>query len=534
MAIISRQTQELIQKYQSWHQSLQQKEGGSVLHVDEIASKVAAFYEKIRGVIEWREEHLLRKTAIERVLKRRFFLMEDGEKIAGPLVLELIRGGHFLNDSIEEKKVEIVQRLIQKYIFIIKNSPSPDKEKIRTRLSGWLLGITACEIEEVLDPPQRERALIDYMTELMKEKIEVKEGIFVIKGISEKEKQKQIYIAAQRALFKLDSPIISYHLLEFYYPLWQNLPQEQLEEIAKDIYSIWKRIEKDLKSSLGEKFYQVCEKYDTLYLILGDILTKNPITAREKISQPETLEDSVKEAYGKRSLRLKEKLFRAALYSIISIFATKMLIVLLIEIPFERYITHQFNYSALGLNILIPPLLMFLMILTVRPPSKENLQKVIWEVMKITYEGKKKDIYLIRPSPKKGLIMKGILLVFYLLSFFVSFGIIIWGLQKLDFGILSIIIFIVFLSLILFAGTRIRHRAKELQVEEEKETIITSVLDFLTLPLVQVGKWLSSQWERVSVLMIVFNILIELPFQFFIEFLEQWRYFLKEKKEEIH
>ena len=534
MPELSQKTQKLIQRYQNWHQSLEKKEGVAVLHVDEVAAKVAAFYEKIRGVIEWKEEHLLRKTAIERVLKRRFFLMEDGEEIAGPLVLELIRGGHFPNDSIEEAKIQTVKRLIQKYIFIMRNSPSPLKKQVKAQLFDWLLGVAACEIEEVLDPQRKERALIDYMTESMMERIEVQEGIFVIGGISKEKKQKQIYIAVQKALFKLDSPIISYHLLKFYYPQWQNLPQEQLEKIAKDVYSIWKKIAKDLKSPLTEKFYQICERYDTPYLILGDVLTKDPMAVKERISKPETLEYLTKEAYGKRRLRLKEKLLRAAVYSIISIFVTKILLVLLIEIPFDKYVTGQFSYFTLGLNIFIPSLLMFLMILTIRPPSPGNLQRVILEVMKIAYEGKKKDVYLIKPPPKRGFIMEGILFIFYLLSFIISFGIIIWGLQKLEFGILSIIIFLIFLSLILFAGTRIRHRSRELQVEEEKETIITSIFDFLTLPLVRVGKWSSSQWEKFNILMVLFNILIELPFQFFIEFLEQWRYFLREKKEEIH
>jgi len=258
------------------------------------------------------------------------------------------------------------------------------------------------------------------------------------------------------------------------------------------------------------------------------------MNAQEKISRPETLEYLVKESYGKRLLRLKEKLLRAALYSIISIFVTKILLALLIEIPFDKYVTGQFSYFTLGLNVFIPSLLMFLMILTIRPPFPGNLQRVILEVIKITYERKQKDIYPIKPLPKRVFIMKGVLFIFYLLSFIISFGIIIWGLQKLEFGVLSIIIFLIFLSLILFAGTRIRQRARELQVEEEKETIITSIFDFLTLPIVRVGKWLSSQWEKFNVLMVLFNILIELPFQFFIEFLEQWRYFLREKKEEIH
>lgn len=534
MAEISQSSQKLIQGYQTWHKSLQTKETTGVLHVDEVASKVAAFYEKIRGIVEWREEHLLRKAAIERILKRRLFLIEDEKEVARPLVLELIRGGHFPNDSIKETKVETVQKLIEKYVFILNKSSPPSEERIKIQLFDWFLGIAACEIEEVLDPPRKERALIDYMTELMKERIEVKEGTFVIKGVTEEEKNRQIYIAVQQALFKLDPPIISYHLLKLYYPQWINLSQDQLEQITGNIYSIKEKIEKDLGHPLTEKIYQICERYDTPYLILGDILAQDPMAAKEKLSQPETLESSIKGVYDRRLRNSKEKLLRAALYSIISIFATKILIALVLEVPFDKYITQQFSYFALSLNILIPPLLMFLMILTIRPLSGTNLQRVILEVMKITYGSEKKDIYQIKPPSKRGFIMKGFLFIFYLLSFIISFGFIIWGLQKLDFGILSMIIFLVFLSLILFAGTRIRHRAKELQVEEEKETILASIFDFLTLPFVRFGKWLSGQWEKYNVVIILFNILIELPFQYFTEFLEQWRYFLKEKKEEIH
>lgn len=533
MAEISQQTQKLLQRYQGWYQFLQTKEETDVLHVDEVASKVAAFYEKIRGIIEWKEEHLLRKAAIERILKRRFVLMEQEQEFARPLILELIRGGHFPNDSIRETKVETVQRLIEKYIFIIKNSP-PFSEKAKVQLFDWLLGLASCEIEEVLDPPRRERALIDYMTDLMVEKIEVNEGVFVIKGISEEEKRKQIYIAVQKALFNLDALMISYHLLKVYYPQWANLSQNQLEEIAKDIYSIRRKIKKDLRRPLVERFYRICEQYDTPYLILGDVISQDPMSAKEKLSQPETLESLIKEFYIRRLKSLKEKLLRAALYSVISIFVTKILLAIFIEVPFDKYITHQFNYSSLIFNIFIPPLLMFILILTIRPPAQENLQKVILETMKITYGSEKKDTYRIKSPLGRGFIMEGFLFLFYFLSFVISFGFIIWILQKLDFGILSIIIFLVFLSLIIFAGTRIRHRAKELRVEEEKETILTSIFDFFTLPFVCFGKWLSSQWEKYNVAIVLFNILIELPFQYFTEFLEQWRYFLKEKKNEIH
>jgi len=533
MTVISQPTQKLIQKYQNWYRSLRPREELPVLHVDEVASKVATFYEKIRGVIDWREEHLIRKTAIERILKRRLFLMQNGKEIASPFVLELIRGGHFPNDAIPESKIEEVQRLIDKYIFILQNSPAAgEKEKIQ--LYDWFLSIAACEVEKTLSPPLKEKALIEYMADLMKERVELKEGALVIGGMKEEEKNTQIYIAVQRALFKLDTPLICYHLLERKFHQWSNLPQNQLEEIAKNIYSIKEEVKKDLSHPLAEKFYIVAERYDTPYLILGDIISQDPMAAQETITQPESLENSIRQAYQKRLQRSGEKVQRAAIYSTISIFITKILLALAVEVPFDKYVTGQFNYFTLGLNISLPPLLMFLLILSIRPPSKENLQKVIMGVMKIAYESERKDTYQIKPPPKRGLIMNSFLFIFYLLSFLISFGVILWVLLKLNFGILSIAIFLVFLSLILFAGTRIRHRAKELQVGEEKESILTFLFDFLTLPVVRVGKWLSSQWERYNILVVLLNLLIELPFQFFVEFLEQLRYFWKEKKEEIH
>src|SRR4030042_527081 len=73
MTNISPQAQRLIQQYQDWYLSLQRKKTTPTIHVDEVASRVAAFYEKIRGVIDWREEHPLRRGAMERNLKKRRF-----------------------------------------------------------------------------------------------------------------------------------------------------------------------------------------------------------------------------------------------------------------------------------------------------------------------------------------------------------------------------------------------------------------------------------------------------------------------------
>jgi len=110
MPELSQATKKLIQKYQSWYVSLQPKEGISTIHVDEVASKVAAFYEKIRGVVDWREEHLMRRAAIERILKRRLLLQKNEDDLASSFIYELIRGGYFPNNKIDEIKIEQPQQ----------------------------------------------------------------------------------------------------------------------------------------------------------------------------------------------------------------------------------------------------------------------------------------------------------------------------------------------------------------------------------------------------------------------------------------
>lgn len=527
MSELSQPTQKLISRYQAWQQSLLRKEGVATVHVDEVAAKVAAFYEKIRGVIDWREEHLLRRAAIERILKRRMLLGQESKNLAQSFVLELIRAGYFPNDRIEEAKIEIVQKTLDKYLLIIQNSAAP-AEKLKVRLYGWIFGVAACEVEEILDPLRRERALIDYMQEVMQEKIQV------TPQIPELEKNTQISIAIQRALFKLDKPIITYHLLKEKYPQWHDLPPNLLAEVSQNIYSIWNNIEKELKHPLAEKFYRICERYDTPYLILGDILSADPGGANEKISKPEILEGLVRKCYAARLNQVKSRIKRAAIYSTISIFLTKILLALAFEIPLDRFLTGKFSIQATALSVGLPPLLMFFLIATIRSPKKSNLEQVVLATMKIVFPVEKKEIYMLKIPESGGGLFKIIIPLFYLATFILSFGFIWWALDKLEFGIAAKIVFLLFLSLISFAGVKLRERSKELIVEPEKSGFLFFFLDSFSLPFIRIGRWLSGQWTKYNIVIITISAIIDMPLQLFTEFLEQWRNFLKEKKEDIH
>ncbi|TSC94575.1 MAG: hypothetical protein CEN87_416 [Parcubacteria group bacterium Licking1014_1] len=536
---LSEATQKLIAKYNVGQQSLQPKQGVSTIHVDEVASKVAAFYEQIRTIVDWKEEHLMRRSAIIRKLKRRFLNLEldnfsEKENMAESLVLELVRGGHFPNDKIEESKIQEAQETIKKYILILKNSPEDKKGQTSLQFYNWLVEIAACEIEETLAPAMQEMSLIDYMFGIMKERIKISDKVYESGLLKKEDADIQIYIAVQQALFKLDKPIISYNLIKYKYPQWEKADEQLFLKISQNIYKIWKKIEKDLSNPLAAKFYAVCEKYDTPYLLLGDILSQNNAEEiKKEISEPPALEQLIKNAYSKRLAVLKQKIQRAAIYSTMSIFITKILSLLILEILLAKMLIGHLNTITLITDISVPTLLMFIIVVSIKRPSKKNLNIVVMETIKIVYQKEKQDIYEIKIRKRKGLVTRTIISLVYAASAFVSFGAIYLIFNYFGFPLFSIIINIIFIALILFAGTAISKRAQELTIEDEKEGFLSFLSDVFFLPVQGLGKWLSVKWKKYNAITAFLNALIDMPFSVFVEFLEKWRYFIKEKKEEM-
>ncbi len=537
MADISQPTKNLISKYTLWKNSLKPREGVPTVHVDEVASKVASFYEQIRTIIDWKEEHLMRRAAVIRKLKRRFLDLElnnFSKDFAELLVLELVRGGYFPNDRIEETKIRDVQRIIDKYVFILKNSPENKKNNAVVDFYNKLLEIAACEIEETLAPSIKEMALIDYMFAQMQERIRVNENVYQANALKKEEVDIQIYIAVQQSLFKLDEPIISYNLLKYKYSHWDEPSQEELFKIAQNIYKILADIEYELSHPLGKKFYTICEKYDTPYLLLGDILSKDGIEeVSKKIQEPPLLEEMVKKAYSKRLSELKTKIRRAAVYSTASIFITKILSLLILEVILAKIFKGHLNIISLIADIMVPTLLMAILISTIKRPSAKNLNLAVLETMKIVYQKEKTDAYEVKLSRKRGAVTRLTLSLVYLMGSAVTLGFIYWVFNYFAFPLSSIIINMIFIALVLFTGTAIRTRSRELSIEEESAGILGFISDVLLLPVTSMGRWMMNKWKQYNAIVLFFNILIDMPFSAFIEFLERWRYFIKERKEDM-
>ena len=538
MQDLSESTQKLVERYRSAFNQKEKDQEGATIHVDEIAKRVASFYDRIRGIIDWKGEHLLRRGAIERTLRRKTLpkvniLKEEKREVnAESLILELIRAGHLPNDTIRESKIDEVQKVLNKYVYVLNNLPSENNTNHGGDIYQWLTSIAACEVEEILSPSKGEKFLIQYMFDQMKDRVEIQKDYF--EDLEDKTKETLLYIAVQEALFSLDEPIITYHLFKYNYSNWGDLPQKDLENITKNIYRIRKKINYYFNHKLKTKFYHLCKKQSTPYLLLGDILKEKPKKPEEAVSDPKKLEKKIKDAYNERVETMKSRLSRSAAYATISIFITNVAALYLLEIPLANLLNYDYPIQAVLVTIFIPTILMAAFVLTITPPPEENLHKVVMEAMKIVYKKEKPDKLKVKKPRKRGFISNALINLIWTLSLLASVAIIMYGLSLASFPPLSYIIFVIFLSLIAFTGTKIRDRAKELHMVEEKEKFLVVLLDIFALPVIRLGKWFTKKWKRYNIISIFFSALIDLPFMSFIKFLEQWRSFLKEKREDIY
>jgi hypothetical protein len=538
--------EKLLNDYQNYVQSLKPKGEVTYIHVDEIASKVAVFYENLLRVINWKEEQLVRRTAIERKLKRRLITEISGlslitnlkpAKIAEALVLESIRGGHLPNNHIPQSKIKDVQNILEKYIYILKNISSDQNRgssdiKLKVQFYNWLLEIASCEIEETLAPPLRENALINSMAQVMEERIRIKpEG-----SISETEKRIQIYIAVHRTLFNLDAPIISYRLLKWQHPEWINMPASLYPQAAQNIFKIRQEIEAQLNYHWSGEFFKIGEKYNTPWLILGDVLDqfkKKPEAITAKLADKEVFNKLITEAYEERYKTLKRRLLRMGLYSSLSVMIANAFSLFIVEVPLAKLLYGQIKPWAMAADIVVPTLIMIGLVSAYKLPGKTNIDRVIEEIHKIIYQQEGEEMYEIRVKQTRRILTSIFIFFLYLLGLAITLGVIIWILRLIKLPPTSIFINTLLAAVMIFGAMVVRQRAKELAVEE-RTTFLEFSIDFLSIPVAKIGQWLASKWKKYNVVSVFFTALIDMPFFALINFIENWSSFLKERKSEIH
>lgn len=498
--------------------------------VNEVVSRIAFFYEKMRNVVDFKEEHLLRKAAVKRILERVLHPGVVGEKVAMPMVQELIRAGYIENNALPQKKVLEAARVINRYQRLIFEVFGDLKGRDREKMHRWFFEIAACELDEILSPQPKQNAIVEMMYRSIFDD-------FVVEGesISAEEKNILIYIAILRAFLKADQYLVEYHLLKLYFPNWGSVDFANARKTRKMIVEVRDRIYSFVNHSLNRYFLVRVQKYTPYFIIIRDILEENTEEARAILSDSEKLEEAVDEASKKRYDELGARLKRSIIRSFIYLFLTKILIAIAVEVPVDFYLYGVIHYYPLVTNVLFHPIFLAVLVLSARKPDEKNTEKMIVGVKEIVYGYEPEaGAYVIKRATKTKGVGEVIFNTLYAVLFLLSFGGIVLLLRFFEFGWVSVGLFLFFLSIVSFFGIKIRNTSRELIVLDRKDSIFRLPLDLMVIPIIRVGRWLSLNFSRVNVFVFILDVIIEAPFKALIQVFEDWLSFVREKKEEIY
>lgn len=290
---------------------------------------------------------------------------------------------------------------------------------------------------------------------------------------------------------------------------------------------------KQINHPRQRQIFHLLKKKAIVFWVIQDVLAENIKRARPLFDNQEALEAEVKKAIAKRYKGVRAKLRRGVVRSIIYVFFTKMVLALALEFPMDWYLSGAINYTSAAINITFPPVLMFFVAIMIRMPKKENMEKILSEVKAIALQGGLSKTFKLKQPLGRGMVMRFMFNLIYSLTFIFSLFVIFWGLNNLDFNFFSSLIFVLFLTLVSFFGLRIRRPVQDLLTIDRRESIIGSIVDFVALPFVSMGRWISGKFSKINFFTYFLDLIIEAPFKLLIEVFEDLFGFIHEKKEEV-
>jgi len=320
--------------------------GEPKIKVSTLISKMAFFYEKIRNSVDYKDEHLLRKYAIERILKRQLVIqgaLTAGrvEEVSRHLLTELIRADYLPNNKIPETKINEIAATINKYVLLKLYSPKEaGQRKNGDSLANWIIGLAASEIEEKLGRKESDEILINYIFDILGQSIELADSAF------ERDKDIQIYTGIHRNYFRFDRDMMEFILLKYYNQGWNEVGEEEIKKIAANIYSLREAIDYQLSHPLAKRLDRIIARYTVFFSVLSEVIEADPVGAYHKLKSdlPE-FEKTIKEVCEKKYKKTRSKLWRAAVRSIIYIFLTKMILAFILEVPVTRILGQAINFE---------------------------------------------------------------------------------------------------------------------------------------------------------------------------------------------
>lgn len=482
------------------------------VHVVGAGGALTAAYEQLRNAAEYTEEHLLLQRAIRRFYQRLFLSRDKNAASASgeELIVELTLAGYLANDSISLSLIESINALAVRY-YTARMAIGLAKH----RTNAWTLDVLAVEIELLLNDSTKQEAFVDFCHRHFTHSIN-QASMF---GHEQPDFEVALFVAVHRALLRSDEASIRVALLHRY---------NQSPEDVEGYKTINAKLDALFASDTTDKLFRFVRHQGAPLRVLWRMVDENAETSDILQHQTKFLsayELQIANEYDELARRINKGIIK----SVVFLFITKFLIGLAIEVPYDLMIHGTIVWLALGINLLFPPVYMVLLRLTMTLPGAANTHAMVDAADKLLY-GQGASIMLARQGRSSFGVAYNIAYSIFFIAVFGGVSLLLWN---LGFSLVHLIIFFIFLSTASFLGFRLSRQVRDLEVVESDQTSITTVRDFLYMPFVIVGRWISDRYASVNVVAMVLDMMIELPLKTVLRLLRQWSAFITSKKEQL-
>ncbi len=488
-----------------------QKNAEEKVHVVGAGATITAGYEQLRNAAEHAEENVLLQRAIRRFY-RRLFLLRDRKLAAGSgdeLITELTLAGYLANDTVPRSYIDRIGESAAAYFDVYMSLDWRHK-----RRDAWTLDVLSVEVESMLNSYAKQSAFVEFSYSYFLDYFKQTDT----KNIENHDVS--VFIATHRALLKTDPARIRWILLQRY------------SQSPKDFGSFTKTnelIDSLMDADETDRLFRIINRQGATFRILWQMIESEEDLETMLASQDRFLsayEAQIETTYTAVSKKIKKGIIK----SVIFLFITKTLIGILIEIPYDMLVHNEIIWLPLIINLLFPPLYMILLSNTLLLPGRANTEALVDKVEALLYGTSDKAVISTRRrTGTYGWPYR----IAYALFILLVVGSAIFGLYSLGFSALHLAIFLMFLSTASFLGFSLSRLVREVEAIDGYQGGVTLIRDFLYMPFVVIGRWISEKYAKINLVAQILDMVIELPLKTILRLVRQWGAFMSDQKDRL-
>jgi hypothetical protein len=486
-----------------------QRHNAEKIHVVGAGKTLTAGYEQLRNAAEHAEENVLLQRAIRRFY-RRLFLSRDLTRAATSgedLIVELTLAGYLANDTIPRSLIAQIGVSADAYLGVYIKLEGRNSHR-----DAWTLDVLSVEVESMLSDYAMHDVFVDFAYKHFLQALKSR-------GRPTENHDVSVFIAVHRALLKSDQARIRWTLLQRY------------SQTPRDFVSYTKTnelIDTLLESDETEQLYRQVNRQGAAFRVLWQMIENHEDLPRLLESRERFLsayESQIETTYESISKRITKGIVK----SVIFLFITKVVIGVLIEVPYDIIVHDSIIWLPLVINLLFPPLYMILLSNTLLLPGPANTTALTDHIDVLLFTPPDKANLSARRRRSYGWPYK----LAYALFIVLVIAATTLGLYQLGFSALHLVIFFVFLSTASFLGFSLSRLVREVEAIDSYQGGVTMFRDFLYMPFVVVGRWMSEKYAKINLVASILDMVIELPLKTVLKLIRQWGAFMSDQKDRL-